>query len=177
MIIESRELAEVKALLHAVDVFLDADDDEGAEAPESILFFAHRPHLLMALGFDEFRAVQVDENTGAPLASASAVPHIPFASFDFPYECFFRAGQSGAWNWFEGFTHFAKDDMGNETTQPGERYLHFVGAQDRHKFVPVSRWFEGLQRWSRTPDASPRTLLLPSIWTPRVQLKQHVLLA
>lgn len=177
MIIEPGELSELKALLHTIDVYLESEDDDDVEGPQEVVFFAHRPHLLMALGYDEFRTVQVDLETRAPIGPASAVPHIPFASFDFPYESFYRAERSGAWTWFEGVTHYSKDETDSDTTRPGERYLHFVGAQDRHEFIAVSEWFEGLQRLSRMPDASPRTLLLPSIWTPRLQLQQHVVLA
>lgn len=174
MIVTSSELKELENYLEQVILFIESDDDE-VENPQEPVFFANRPHLLMPLGFDEFRAVAVQMNEGRP-KEADSVPLVPFASFDFPYELFYRTSSSGVWEWFDGITHYKKEE-GKTIERKGKYYIHFVGHTDEHKFTLIDSWLKLLQRTEANPDLNPHFLVLPGIWTPHIQLNQKVELA
>lgn len=168
MIIEKKELIEIEQLISQVDEFHYADDDDpSVEAPHDAEFFAHRPHLIMPLGFDEYKAVEVENYE--PVDSSIRLPDVPHAELMFPYESYHRDSSSGGWYWLDGVTHFSKDENRKHNTKPGERYLHFTGAENDHRYYPVSKWVEGLKKIIEAPDPNPHSF----IWSPKIQIEQQ----
>jgi hypothetical protein len=64
----------------------------GVDAP---VFFAKYPHLLMPLGFDEFRVIRVDDE-GQPTIRFNDVPEFDKLDFAYDYEIICRESSSGA---------------------------------------------------------------------------------
>ena len=58
MIILPTEIADLERYLDLVRV---RDHDDSELNPPSPVFFSDRPHLLMPLGFDEFRAIELEK--------------------------------------------------------------------------------------------------------------------
>lgn len=177
MLVKSQEIHEIEDLLQRVEAFNRADG-ENIENPKDVDFFVDRPHLLMPLGFDEFRAVATEPNSQDFLQNQQNIPIMGFESSDlfvFPYESFYRESLSGAWHWFEGITHYHYVD--GKAVEEGKNYLHFIGRGGEHNFKPVDTWMNTIRRMAEEPTSEPYTLLLPGMWTPRIQLEQRIALA
>lgn len=167
MIVDPKELKEIeKLLLQVKEYHASVDDDLLVEIPQDSEFFAHRPHLLMPLGFDEFQAIEVEDQ--APADPNVVLPDVPHALLIFPYESYHRDSSSGAWYWLDGITHYSKDAYDNENTVLGEQYLHLVGPRDQHRFYPVSEWLSLVRKLIASPDPNPHSF----IWAPKLKIEQ-----
>ncbi len=172
MIITLDEINQTEDFLEKTIININSDD-EAVECPPEPVFFANYPHLLMLLGFDEFRAIPVDAEKKAPISEPRNIPYVPFALFQFPYELFYRKNESGAWAWFDGITHYSYSH-GKSNARKGEYYLHFVNHKDEHLFFPVSQWLKQLNHIAVHHDPNPHTLFMPQIWAPSNQLSQNI---
>jgi hypothetical protein len=133
------------------------------------VFFAKRPHLLMPLGFDEFRVIPVED--GVPAVRFAEIPGFDGLDFAFPYEVIFRESHSGTWFQFEGLGRHIWGPS------PDKKTLHFLGPREAEKFFESAEYVRTLERACQTPDANPHTLLFPGIWSPSSQATQRVELA
>ena len=122
----------------------------------------------MPLGFDEFRAIEL-ENW---ISDEADVPNVPFASINFPYELFLRSRDSGAWQWFEGITNYAKDERGRNSVTG--YHAHFVDPLDAHNFTRVDKWLSRLKELASIPDPNSHFFIPPGLWTPKIQLEQKI---
>jgi len=141
-------------------------------------FLVNSPHLVMLLGFDEFRCVgDADDEPGWQTGAPSRVWQL----LDVEYHMCFRSRASGAWFWYHGIS----PDFAGEQDQ----YLeHVRGAcltfssrpldeEATIRNVPLSNLLSAIQGAVARPDEGTHTLVLPSIWSPRVQAEQRILLA
>jgi Holliday junction resolvase-like predicted endonuclease len=153
-------------------------------------FFADRPHYLLALGFDDFRAIvsQTQDGTVRDVREFAARLGVDPELAYVRCESFYRDGRSGEWQWFEGVSgtslvqdgdvvegnvraaYFDKRDL------HAPELLHFVRGGGEARFVALSRLFEKIEIAARHPELRPKSLLLPGIWTPSVQSEQRTLL-
>ncbi len=170
MIVTPEEIAEVSKLLEQLHEYWALSDDEAdlRTPPAEPVFFANRPHLLMTLGYDNYRTFTYD-----PALPLKELPPVD-AALAFDLECFYRHHASGAWHWFEGIT----DHCGLGEEAPGHApWVRFWGPQDTRRYVPIEDWLRQLRRTEHAPDSLHRSLLLAPSWTPQRQLQQEVELA
>jgi hypothetical protein len=152
MIITNRDLAELNRHLEFVQEF-DRIHENYADVPDSPTFLANRPHLIIPLGFDEYRAFTAQDLD----AQEGGILGIERVSFDFDFESVYRKADGGAWYWLEGLAH---------------EKLHFVGPGkhsgrlDDDYNVSVSEWLATIARMRNNPDRCAKCLWLPSLWTP-----------
>lgn len=159
MIITDSDINEVERFVERLHKYYEAPDGK-AKNPCDQVFFAQRPHLLMVLGYDEYRALKYGRDAEEDLANVLGLTGL---SIDFDYESIYRDAQSGAWYWFEGMS---PDD------------LHFVGPKRQpDRRVPFTKWFAAVKSLYAAADPKPHTLWLPSLWTPRVQRETRIALA
>jgi hypothetical protein len=160
MIITDSEVDELEELLDRVGMYY-MFGDEVIDSPEDASYLSLRPHLLMPLGFDEYKALNARAD---PAAAAKAL--VSFGILGLPrmeeYESLYREGQSGRWLWLDGIR--PRDD--------GHDAVMFVGNGDSRLEISVSRWLSVLRDCVQRPEEQSRTLWLPSLWTPSMQLSQ-----
>ena len=167
MIINRSEIEELQRFL---DLILSDDEiDPDREPQDDPGFFANRPHLLMALGFDEYRVVSPRGEDWERNEEKTAVQAFGLdeeqSHLAFPHEEFFRQSNSGAWYWYEGIHGYAQR-------------VHFVGPRasgDIH--YPLDQWIGILRKLENELDDLARLLWLPGVWTPRAQVSQQMVLA
>lgn len=181
MIVMPSEIAELEHLRARVAAWNQLDDEKklgGVPVEvEEAHFFSERPHLLLPLGFDEVRIVKVK---GAKEHKPVGADWVESYGFDpgglFEYELLYRESRSGAWYWFDGFTHFSDRDHVHDSPT----YVHLVGPSGigrGDRFEPIDDLLGQLRGFVTTPDPLFHTILLPTFWTPGAQKKQRVLLA
>ena len=174
MIIDQSEIDELDAFLeHECECArLDREgktpeDDEG-QAP---VFVADRPHLLIPLGFDEFRAVEETSHDALPIVDAEI-------TWAYPVEVFFRRRGSGKWVWFEGFTDHTYDENQNRINL-GVPHVHIVGSRRKNHpddYVRLNSYTKQLRKLAESPDPKYHQLVFPGLWTPSAQKVQRTLL-
>ena len=193
MIIDRKELLAAEELLAFVEKFfsraLDEDSPGTAVPPVSTEFFAHCPHLLLPLGFNEYRVVLDPEEEkrlyqeyakereefknyhkrSSPERRLRPYKNLPRKSpadvgaFDYLLESYYRDEKTGAWFWFDGIER--------------KRELHFVfrGPGGIVHSYDTRAWLSVLRKAVDTPLQNPHTLYLPKLWTPSAQLEQLAL--
>ncbi|MDT4898493.1 MAG: restriction system protein [Acidobacteriota bacterium] len=171
MIVTEQDIKEVEHFLD--ELHLSHENYEFDDCTPEPVFFADRPHLLMPLGYDEFRAVAVDVKKHKPLTNIKDLPEDTGYDLMFPYELFYRTIDSGAWHWFEGITHYKKESE-KTIERKGEYYFDFIGPKEEHSYTLVVTLLEKLRKIAAHPDPTPHILLPPSLWTPRIQLAQSI---
>jgi hypothetical protein len=175
MIITREEIIEAELLLERVARWVVTEKDE--DFPSEVEFFVNRPHLLMPLGYDEFRSVSLDDS-GEPSQDPFAAgigESLTDGAWAFPREMFYRNIKTGAWEWFEGITQFPKEKQRPDAwyKSDGKPYLHLVGSHHTHNLLPAKVWLKQLENITSNPGAQPYSLVIPSIWAPRNQLLQY----
>jgi hypothetical protein len=166
---------EVRDLRRHLDLCLSYEgEDDSFENPNSPLYLAQNPHLLMPLGFPEFRAINETDVELIPRRSYE-VQGLDFefgAEIDwaFPVECFFRTTE-GRWQWFEGIDRYKHSVQTIE-----DLHLHFIAADGTSHLVPVREWLLSLERTVDTPLASAQLMLLPGLWHSGANMAQRSVL-
>lgn len=163
MIVTQDDIAGLKRTIEEITTYYATPEDQEADfVPQDPVFIANHPHLVMLLGFDEFRAldgyhvtIEEEERVKRLYGLNNYVP-----AFD--YESLYRNTKSGAWYWYEGMTPMSVNLQG----PPSEP----------HRSFSIDEWITLLQKTCDQPDNTKRTLWLPGVWTPRVQKKQEILL-
>lgn len=169
MIVTARELAFAESALEAERVVLERieeiDDDEREALGEPLpSFFARHPHLILALGFDEYSVLERPAVYSKDPFQEIAAPYgIDSTSLVYETESLYRVRDGGAWYIFDGLT------------EPGQfspvEALHFIGAKS--KAFSVEEWMKELARLVDRVDSDPRALWLRSCWTPARQREQR----
>jgi hypothetical protein len=162
MIITDDDIQEVEQIVERIRLNDDIEDEHLRNVGRDSVLLASRPHLLMALGYDEFRALkgslenEPEQNRIKDLYGLKQ--YLPV----YRHESVYRDAASGAWYWYEGMD---------------PKMLHLTGpTAEPDRYVPVDQWLNILHKIHKDPDHQNRTLWLPSIWTPQVQEKQSLLL-
>jgi hypothetical protein len=153
--------------------WLDDKIDELDSRPPRVMetvFFANHPHLLMPLGFDEFRVIPRDDDDLEPKVRFSDIPNFEEFSFAFPYEVLFRETSSGTWFQLEGIGRLS----GSAT--PDQPTIHFSGPKAPSKYILPVDYLNLVETIRREPDPNSRLLLFPGIWTPNAQSTQQIAL-
>lgn len=127
-------------------------------------FLLPRPHLVLPLGFDEYRVVDlwrfddpwrwVDETFGLKMSPYGMPPH----------GALFRQESSGAW-------------FRLETVNVDEDLLVFHAPRDYRASVPLSEWLSSLRDAVQRPDPKPPSLWFAGRWTPDLQRMERTVLA
>ena len=160
MIVSSEDLKGVLTAIDEIAQYYATPDGEADHVPQDPVFLAERPHLLMALGYDEFRAIGLDESMEKDVRRLYGL-HNFVPAYDF--ESLYRDVKRGTWYWYEGMT----TDMINMQGPPG----------DQLREIPVKKWLSLLRKLHSEPDRNKRVLWLPSMWTPTAQHHQKLLLS
>jgi len=173
MIVDQKELVELAEHLEWACKY-DFEGDWATPSPESPVFFANRPHLLLPLGFDEFRSIKHDSTNGEPDNEFATLP-FPIQHV-FEYESFYRGTGSGAWSWFEGVSNQIIRGQGDsiDTDRP---QFHFINQSDQHTCFPADELFRRLKSLSVQPDFASRSLHFSNVWAPKFQQEQEASLA
>jgi restriction endonuclease len=150
MIVTRDDLMKANSVL--VEMHHETEDGEIA----SQKLFAERPHLLMVLGYDEFRTLADDEKGNAELKRLYGFDPLH------TLESVYRDTASGAWYRYLGM-------------QPGTLLFNGPSPEFFRKHS-VNQWLKVLRNIYSQPDPAKRTLWLPSIWTPQIQLEQRAFL-
>ena len=167
MIISAEDLTVVHRLLEEVAASRQREDFVGPN-PQTPVVLGERPHLLMSLGYNEYKTFETGALDDLPVISFHSREFANLhglARFHAVYdvESIYRDRKSGAWYWYEGI---------------GENTLHFVGPTvdpDRH--VPIESWLASLESMHRQPDSVGRVLWAPGVWTPKIQEQQRISLS
>lgn len=127
------------------------------ESPGLQYLYQH-PHLLLALGYDEYRLLDWSEKNIRFIEKA--FPRVEGVSFPLEYESLYRNEQSGEWQLFQGLMP-SKEKKANLA-------LNFVGSQ-KDQDILTSDLLKALKSISHEPRADPTSLILPGLWTPEKQ--------
>lgn len=177
MIVEKAELHEIELLFDRVQRSIKLDE-KGLDsfATYEQQFFVNRPHLLMLLGFDEFRVLRRSKQAKQELYEYIGSDAFPG---NITYESIYRQSVSGMWQLFEGIVtgDFARKVDGEEKVSEGELYLHFMGYGKSHEVYSALELISRVRQTVTVPDIEKRVLVFPKIWTPRSQLLQRLELA
>src|SRR6476659_881773 len=132
-------------------------------------FFANRPHLVLASGFDEFSAYEagVDDIEAVMFEYGFGIDS-DVGNEDFELtrrllgreiESFFRDETSGAWYWLESVfpTH-----------------LHFHGPTNFNRLEWFGEVIGKLYDLTRSPASSSNALWLSGLWTPALRAKTRI---
>src|SRR5437588_3280762 len=194
MIVSEEDIQSLERFLElfaAEDLLLE--DHSYTPKYSSPAFFANNPHFVLPLGYDEYRAIRPQHDPTA-FDRATMLGFRDSGELVMEFESFFRKESSGEWHWYEGLSHQdtpeqrpTKLDLSftpgtiieawgipRDPTPPD--HLHFVGSQGSHRYVPITELVDRLKLVARQPDDRPRSLLLPNLWTPLVQLDQRLVL-
>lgn len=165
MIIAPGEIAAVELELEREREWAAAQDagDELDEPSPLPAFFAESPHLLMALGFDEYVTLPGwDMGPWNPAYELARRYGIDVDALCYPIESVYRAIDTGAWYIFDGWIETGLFSATED--------LHFLGSATEHnRLFAVDRWLARLQKLLDRPDPTPHALWSPHRWTPKAE--------
>ena len=156
-----------------VDKWRRGPDWEPSALERADALFAEHPHLIMVLGFDEYQVFRLLDEAGYvddasfERYSAFLKDHAISDDLDFFEDRpTFRDGRSGAWMLLAGF---ADSDDGRSAGG-----LRFKGSGPKAERIDrTDEWVWRLRDSTRRADPIPRTLWLPSPWTPQLRQEQR----
>lgn len=122
-------------------------------------FFAARPHLLFALGFDEYRVLTKSSTEDTAILGSYGVG---YDSIDFSVESIYRDERSGAWCFLDSISQ----------EDGAEAAIHLLGPGPTRRSVGTTTWIEQLRQLAAHPGDSLRGVWLQGLWTPAVQQQQ-----
>lgn len=179
MIVTGEELEEVEAVLEAerglLELLEQAEAGKAAEPAEEALlprFFGKYPHLLLALGFDEYVVLEKpsDGPIKDPWRDVAGHYGIDTTTLVYETESLYRARDSGAWYVFDGLT-----DAGHLSLSED---LHFIGPTNKlSRAFPTDAWVREVANLVEKADARQHHLWFPGCWTPTLQRQQRSALA
>jgi restriction endonuclease len=175
MIVSSDDIKAVELLVEEMYRCAASPEGEAEKGLHDPVFFANHPHLIMLLGYDEFRALDwqgIEDATpfaerGATLDKITAGIEAFYGLRNFvpaySYESLYREATSGSWYWYEGIS-------------PAGLWLQGPTELLDQLFL-IDEFLLLLKKAHKQADAVKRTLWLPGTWTPAVQNEQRILLA
>lgn len=176
MIVTQAEIAALEKMLERErQVFLGSVgglDKEVSPTKAMHDFLAARPHLLMLLGFDEFRPVLTETRSRMCRPEPPLVPGFDHFESRHSQELFFRQRKSGAWCWFHGIGT-QDPDFDERTPQAPQFWL----SENTLCLYDADRWLNNLRRTAEAPVLETHTLISPGLWTPESQLEQRIALS
>ena len=153
MIITQKDIELIEKQIEEVNKF-EFDNCIDENIPQTPVFFANYPHLVMPLGFDEYRSIDIEFDIEGTYGIESDLA--------FEKECLFRKRESGEWLWFEGI------DNG---------ILHFEGSKRKHEYISAQNWVKTLKEIRKNPLEASSTLWLPSNWTNSIKNETDIKLS
>ena len=173
VIIRPSELSELQTYFDRLEQIWQLGDDAQWEREDlETNFFGERPHLLMLVGFDEFRVFHKSDERAVELLSHYDPTPFPGG---IEYESLFRERKSGAWKWFEGV---APASSARAWGGRAARSLHFKHeGTSGNALIPTSTLLRAMAQALRTPPAEAHVLVLPKLWTPGAQRLQRLQLS
>lgn len=117
------------------------------------------PHLLLALGFDEYRLIEESDDDAKSIERQFR--HVEGASFPLGYEALFRTETGGEWRLFQGFKLNANGGSSLD--------LSFVGEEKNHT-IQCSEWLKNLMRLVEQPKETVSTLSFSRLWIPKQKI-------